>query len=122
MIAIGTGLILLALLGSFFWWKGTLFEHRWLLWIFVFAVLGPQIANQVGWITAEVGRQPWIVYGLMRTSDALSEAVQANAVIASLIMFTFIYILLFAVFIYLLDNKIRHGPEVEAETEETHIA
>lgn len=122
MITIGTGLILLALLGSFFWWKGTLFEHRWLLWIFVFAVLGPQIANQVGWITAEVGRQPWIVYGLMRTSDALSEAVQANAVVASLIMFTFIYILLFAVFIYLLDNKIRHGPEVEAETEETHIA
>jgi len=122
MIAIGMGLIFLALLGSFFWWKGTLFEHRWLLWIFVFAVLGPQIANQVGWITAEVGRQPWIVYGLMRTSDALSEAVQANAVLASLIMFTLIYILLFTVFIYLLDNKIKHGPEVEAETEETHIA
>ncbi len=122
MISIGVGLILLALLGAFYWWRGTLFEHKWLLWIFVFAVLAPQVANQVGWITAEVGRQPWIVYGLMRTSEALSEAVKTNAVISSLIMFTIIYILLFAVFIYLLDNKIRHGPEVEAETEETHIA
>jgi len=122
MIALGMGLILLALLGVYYWWRGTLFEHKWLLWIFVFAVLGPQIANQVGWITAEVGRQPWIVYGLMRTSQGLSEAVGASAVLASLIMFTLIYLLLFAVFIYLLDEKIRHGPEVEAETEETHLA
>ena len=122
MIAIGMGLILLALLGIYYWWRDSLFDHTWLLWIFVFAVLGPQIANQVGWITAEVGRQPWIVYELMRTSQGLSEAVSANAVLSSLIMFTVIYLLLFAVFIYLLDEKIKHGPEVEAQTEETHMA
>ena len=59
MVAIGFALIALSILGVFFWWKGSLFKHKWLLWIFVISVLGPQIANQVGWITAEVGRQPW---------------------------------------------------------------
>ena len=55
------------------------------LWIFVFSVLGPQIANQVGWITAEVGRQPWIVYGILKTSEGLSKAVEAGQVWFSLI-------------------------------------
>ncbi|MBS1272355.1 MAG: Cytochrome bd-II ubiquinol oxidase subunit 1 [Candidatus Marinimicrobia bacterium] len=117
MVAIGMALILLSLLGIFYWWRDTLFEKKWLLWIFVFAVLLPHIANQVGWIAAEVGRQPWIVYGLLRTSEAVSEAVTANMVIGSLIMFTLIYILLFAVFVYLLNEKIHHGPEpVEEES------
>lgn len=111
MVAIGFMLIAISVLGVFLWWKGTLFKHRWLLWIFVFSVLLPQIANQVGWITAEVGRQPWIVYGLMKTSEGLSKAVQAGQVWYSLIMFTLIYIGLFILFIYLLDNKIQHGPE-----------
>lgn len=111
MVAIGFMLIAISVLGVFLWWKGTLFKHRWLLWIFVFSVLLPQIANQVGWITAEVGRQPWIVYGLMRTSEGLSKAVQAGQVWYSLIMFTLIYIGLFILFIYLLNNKIQHGPE-----------
>ena len=62
----------------------SLFKHKWLLWIFVISVLGPQIANQVGWITAEVGRQPWIVYGLLRTSEALSKAVDSNQIVFSL--------------------------------------
>lgn len=111
MVAIGFMLIAISVIGIFLWWKGTLFKHRWLLWIFVFSVLLPQIANQVGWITAEVGRQPWIVYGLMRTSEGLSKAVQAGQVWYSLIMFTLIYIGLFILFIYLLNNKIQHGPE-----------
>lgn len=111
MVAIGFMLIAISVLGVFLWWKGTLFKHRWLLWIFVFSVLLPQIANQVGWITAEVGRQPWIVYGLMKTSEGLSKAVQAGQVWYSLIMFTLIYIGLFILFIYLLNNKIQHGPE-----------
>ncbi|MFN3695324.1 MAG: cytochrome ubiquinol oxidase subunit I, partial [Ignavibacterium sp.] len=114
MVAIGFMLIAISVLGVFLWWKGTLFKHRWLLWIFVFSVLLPQIANQVGWITAEVGRQPWIVYGLMRTSEGLSKAVQAGQVWYSLIMFTLIYIGLFILFIYLLNNKIHKGP-VEAD-------
>ena len=111
MVAIGFTLIAISLLGIFFWWRGTLFKQRWLLWIFVFSVLLPQIANQIGWITAEVGRQPWIVYGLLRTSEGLSKAVEAGQVWFSLILFTLIYIGLFILFIYLLNEKIKHGPE-----------
>ncbi len=111
MVAIGFALIAISLLGIFFWWRGTLFKQRWLLWIFVFSVLLPQIANQIGWITAEVGRQPWIVYGLLRTSEGLSKAVEAGQVWFSLILFTLIYIGLFILFIYLLNEKIKHGPE-----------
>ena len=111
MVAIGFALIAISLLGIFFWWRGTLFKQKWLLWIFVFSVLLPQIANQLGWITAEVGRQPWIVYGLLKTSDALSKVVEAGQVWFSLILFALIYIGLFILFIYLLNEKIQHGPE-----------
>lgn len=110
MVGIGTALIGLSLLGAFLWWRGTLFETRWLLRIYVFAVLLPQAANQLGWFTAEVGRQPWIVYGLMRTTEGVSPAVTAGQVLTSLVLFTLIYLALFVLFIYLLDQKIRHGP------------
>jgi cytochrome d ubiquinol oxidase subunit I len=111
MVAIGFALIAIAALGCFYFHRGTLPERRWLLWILVLSVLGPQIANQLGWFAAEVGRQPWIVYHLMRTPAGLSAVVQANVVLTSLILFTLIYFLLFAVFIYLLNDKIQHGPD-----------
>ncbi len=111
MVGIGFAMIAIAALGFLYFRHGSLHERRWLLWILVFSVLGPQIANQLGWFAAEVGRQPWIVYGLMRTPAGLSAVVKANAVLASLILFTFIYFLLFAVFIYLLNDKIQHGPD-----------
>ncbi len=110
MIGIGMGLIGLSLLGVFLWWRGSLFETRWLLGVFVAAVLGPQMANQLGWFTAEVGRQPWIVYGLMRTADAGSPSVTSGQILASLGLFLLIYLALFILFIFLLDQKIRHGP------------
>lgn len=117
MVAIGMFLILLTLYSSFLLWRKKLFEKRWLLRVFVWAVLLPQIANQVGWYTAEVGRQPWVVYKLLRTSDALSEAVTAEQVLFSLILFTLVYTLLFALFIYLLNNKIKHGPYGQKDDE-----
>jgi len=110
MVAIGMFLIGLTLYASLQWWRGKLFRQRWLLWVFVLAVLAPNIANQIGWYTAEMGRQPWVVYGLLRTSDALSETVTANHVLFSLIMFTVVYTLLFTLFIYLLNKKIKAGP------------
>ncbi|MGH1436850.1 MAG: cytochrome ubiquinol oxidase subunit I [Lewinella sp.] len=111
MIAIGMALIGLTLYASWQWWRGKLFEHRWLLTIFAWAVLLPQVANQVGWFAAEMGRQPWVVYGHLRTSDALSKVVTANQVLFSLIMFSIVYLLLFSLFIYLLNKKIKHGPD-----------
>ena len=86
MVAIGMLLILLALLSAFWWWRNSLWERRWFLWILVFSVLLPQIANQAGWFTAEVGRQPWVVYGLMRTSEGLSAGVTADQVLTSIIL------------------------------------
>jgi cytochrome d ubiquinol oxidase subunit I len=110
MILLGMGLIGLSVVGLLFWLTGALPRARWLLWLFVISVLGPQVANQLGWFTAEVGRQPWIVYGLMRTVDAVSVSVGAGQILASLVLFSLVYLLLFVLFIYLLDQKIRHGP------------
>ncbi|MGF2412660.1 cytochrome ubiquinol oxidase subunit I [Ferruginibacter sp.] len=109
MIAIGMIIIGLTLFAVFLWWRGKLFNYKWLMVVFSFSVLLPQIGNQVGWFSAEMGRQPWVVYGLLRTSDALSKSVSANQVMFSLILFTFIYTVLFILFIYLLNKKIQHG-------------
>ena len=111
MVGIGFAMIVVAGLGFLYFRHGSLHERRWLLWILVFSVLGPQLANQLGWFAAEVGRQPWIVYGLMRTPEGLSAIVKANVILTSLILFTAVYFLLFAVFIYLLNDKIQHGPD-----------
>lgn len=116
MIAIGLFLIALTLYALFLWWRGKLFTRKWLMLLFTFSVLLPQLANQLGWYSAEVGRQPWVVYGLLRTSDALSKSVKAEQVLFSLIMFTLIYSLLFVLFLYLLDRKIKLGFE-ESDTE-----
>ena len=118
MIIVGSGLLGLVMVAVFFWWRGWLFRTdllptRWLLVALVLSVLGPQIANQAGWFTAEIGRQPWIVYNLLKTSQALSKAVRAEEIVASLIMFAFVYTLLFALFIYTLTRKIQHGPDAE---------
>lgn len=118
MVGIGITLIFITLCACFLWWKGRLFETRWLMFLFIFSVLLPQIANQVGWYSAEIGRQPWVVYNLLRTSDALSKSVKAEQVLTSLIMFTLIYTLLFVLFIYLLNKKIQHGFDNEDESEE----
>ncbi|MDP5090618.1 MAG: cytochrome ubiquinol oxidase subunit I, partial [Saprospiraceae bacterium] len=113
----GMSLIGLTLYSCFLWWKGTLFENKRLLSIFVFSVFLPQIANQVGWFAAEMGRQPWVVYGLLKTSDAFSQAVSDNQILFSLIMFFILYSILFMLFIYLLNKKIKHGPlEEQVET------
>ena len=135
MVGLGTAFVGLTLLACFLLWRGSLFQQRWLLWIFVFGVVGPVIANQTGWIAAEVGRQPWIVHPpvpydaagelvvgadgfvqydesvALRTTDGVSKAVSAEQVLGSIIMFVLIYSLLGAVWIMLLNDKIQKGPE-----------
>jgi cytochrome d ubiquinol oxidase subunit I len=110
MVGLGMFMIALTLYASWLSFRNKLFEKRWLMWVFVWAVLGPQIANQTGWFAAEMGRQPWVVYGLLKTSDALSKTVTANQVVFSLVMFTVVYMLLLVLFLYLLNKKIVHGP------------
>ncbi|WP_020570809.1 cytochrome ubiquinol oxidase subunit I [Neolewinella persica] len=118
MVAIGMALIGLTLLTCFFWWKGTLFDKKWLLWIFVWAVALPQMANQFGWFAAEMGRQPWVVYGHLRTSDAFSRVVTANQILFSLIGFMLIYLLLAILFFYVLNKKIKKGPYDESKIDD----
>jgi cytochrome d ubiquinol oxidase subunit I len=115
MVLIGMTLIGLSVLGVILMPKGLTFRMHGLLWAYVLSVLGPHIANQLGWIAAEVGRQPWVVYGLLRTRDGVSPTVPAGNVLFSLILFTLLYIALFALFIYLLTIKILRGP-AEPET------
>jgi cytochrome bd ubiquinol oxidase subunit I len=110
MIAIGMSLIAISWGGGLLAWCGALFRSRPLLWLMVLSVLLPQIANQLGWAAAEIGRQPWIVYGLMRTRDAVSDTLSAGHVLFSLVLFTVIYLALFLVFFVLLNQKIRKGP------------
>lgn len=118
MISIGMFLIALSFYACFLWWKGKLFETKWILWIFYFSVLLPQIANQAGWFAAEMGRQPWIVYGHLRTSEGFSQEVSANQIVFSLVLFLVVYSLLFLLFLYSLNKKIKHGPyEDEAQNQ-----
>jgi len=111
MVAIGFTLIGLSFFSLFLLRKDFLFKNKLILKILVISVLLPQFANQLGWISAEVGRQPWIVYNLLRTKDALSKSVGSGEIIFSLILFTLIYALLFFLFLFLLDRKIKHGPD-----------
>jgi cytochrome d ubiquinol oxidase subunit I len=111
MAGIGFSLIAVSALGFFYLCRGSLFGKRWMLRLLVTSALGPQIANQAGWFAAELGRQPWIVQGYLRTSEGLSAVVKANAVLWAILLFSAVYLLLFAVFAYLLNDKIRHGPD-----------
>lgn len=117
MVYCGIVMSVLSALGVLLWFRGKLFEARWWLWACVPAALLPQLANQMGWIATEVGRQPWIVQGLLRTKDAFSTNVTADQLWFSLIFFSFIYAVMFALFVFLLAKKINVGPvipEVEA--------
>jgi cytochrome d ubiquinol oxidase subunit I len=111
MVALGFLMIGLSVLGLFLLWRNKLFENKLILKILVPSVILPQLALQLGWISAEVGRQPWIVYGLLRTKDAFSKTVSSGEIWFSMILFTLIYILLFILFLFLLDRKIKHGPD-----------
>ncbi|WP_026755531.1 cytochrome ubiquinol oxidase subunit I [Sediminibacter sp. Hel_I_10] len=119
MIAIGMFFIALTVYACYLWWRKKLFKTRWLLKTFVFSVILAQIGNQVGWFAAEMGRQPWVVYGHLRTSEAFSQAVTANQIVFSLIMFFFIYALLLFLFLYLLNKKIKHGPYNDEDADKT---
>ncbi|HEY5259439.1 MAG TPA: cytochrome ubiquinol oxidase subunit I, partial [Rhabdochlamydiaceae bacterium] len=90
-------------------------KSPWLLKGLMVSIAFPMIANEVGWVTAEMGRQPWVVYGLLRTVDGVSKSISAGQVLTSIIMFLVIYVFLFALFLFLLDKKIKEGPESHAE-------
>ena len=110
MVGAGVVMIGLGLLGAYLLWKGRLYENQWYLFILPLLIPLPHIAHETGWIAAEVGRQPWIIYRLMKTSDAASVVVSAGEITFSLIMFSLIYLLLGVMFIKLAITIVRKGP------------
>lgn len=110
MIFMWALMFMLTLWSLYLWKRNRLWTSPWTLRLLILAVIFPQIANQVGWVSAEMGRYPWIVQDLLRISEGLSRSVKANQVLSSIIMFSTVYLFLFMMFIYLLHQKIKHGP------------
>ena len=111
MVGLGTFFILILVTAAILWARGTLYQSRWMLWIVMLAVPFPYIANTAGWITAEVGRQPWLVYGLYRTAGGASKNVSAGNGLFTLIGFMGLYTVLAMLFLFLVRREIDHGPE-----------
>lgn len=115
MVGVGALMILFALLGLFFLWRRSLERHQWFLWGLVAALFLPYFANSTGWIMTEVGRQPWIVFGLLQTVNAASPTVGVASVLTSLIVFTLIYGVLAVADVYLLLKYARKDAQDEPE-------
>jgi len=114
MVFLGGYFILATLFGVYLLRKKRLRQTPWFLKVLLFSIPLPHIAIQVGWIAAEVGRQPWVVYNELRTADAVSIVVPAGQILFTLVMFVLIYALLFAAYLSQLIREIKHGPEEAA--------
>lgn len=110
MVGLGTLFIGIMLLATLLLWRNKLFTTRLMLWVIMLSFPFPFIANTAGWITAEVGRQPWLVYGLMRTNQGFSTTVSAGNALFTLIGFMGMYMVLGILFLFLIAREIAHGP------------
>jgi cytochrome d ubiquinol oxidase subunit I len=111
-IMAGLGTIFVAVMGlALLWlWRGRLYTANWLLWLLLVSAPFPYIATTAGWMTAELGRQPWLVYGLQRTADGASPLVHSGNALFTLLGFLGLYLLLGILFLFLFVETIRHGP------------
>ncbi len=110
MAGLGTLFILLMGVATLLQWHDALLRSRPVLWMLMLAFPFPYIATTAGWMTAELGRQPWLVYGLMRTSQGVSPTVHSGTVLFTLIGFTGLYFVLGLLFLFLVGREIAHGP------------
>jgi len=110
MAGLGTLFILLMMVANFQRWRGRLEQSRGLLWILMLAFPFPYIATTAGWMTAELGRQPWMVFNIFRTSQGVSEVVSGGNVLFTLIGFTGLYFVMGVLFLFLVGREIAHGP------------
>mgnify|MGYP001373322831 CR=1 FL=1 len=107
MVGLGTMFILLTGGSVLALWRKRLEQTRWLLWILMLAFPFPFIANTAGWMTAELGRQPWLIYGLMRTKDGTSQLVHAGQTVFTTLGFAGIYFVLGLLYLYLIGRELR---------------
>jgi cytochrome d ubiquinol oxidase subunit I len=112
-LMITLGMMFIAVMGyaSFQSWRGRLESTTWLLWILMLAFPFPYIANTLGWMTAELGRQPWLVYGMFHTRDGYSKVVSNGDTIFTLIGFVGLYFVLGVLFLFLVGREIDRGPD-----------
>jgi cytochrome d ubiquinol oxidase subunit I len=115
MVGLGTMFIAAMFLAGWLLWRGRLYDSRGMLWILMLAAPFPFIANTMGWMTAELGRQPWLVYGVLRTEDGYSSTVSAGNAIFSLLGFMGLYAVLGILFLFLTVREIGHGPGGHAQ-------
>ena len=121
MAGLGTWFVLLMIVCAFLLWRDRLTQSRWALWALLLSFPLPYIANTAGWMTAELGRQPWLIYGLMRTSEGFSNTVSASNGLFTLIGFMGLYALLGLLFTVLIYREISLGPEGKpVEAAEAH--
>ncbi len=111
MVGLGALMMLLMIFGAFFLWRRSLEKHKWWLRLAVLSIPLPLLAIEIGWMVAEVGRQPWIVQGLMKTSAGVSPGVSSTDVAISLVGILLLYTLLFSLWLYSLGKEIARGPE-----------
>ncbi|HLK13057.1 MAG TPA: cytochrome ubiquinol oxidase subunit I [Candidatus Binatia bacterium] len=111
MVGLGTIFIAVMVLAAWMLWRGTLYRSRAMLWTLMLSLPFPYIANTAGWITAEVGRQPWLIHGLLRTTDGISPMVSSGNTLFTLLGFMGMYGILGVLCLFLLQREIARGPE-----------
>jgi cytochrome d ubiquinol oxidase subunit I len=116
MVGLGTVFVAVMAGAAFLLWLRRLFTARWMLWLVMLSSPFPFIANTAGWMTAELGRQPWVIYGLMRTAEGFSPTVSAGNGLFTLMGFLGMYTLLSIVFLFLIWHEVTHGPAFLADT------
>src|SRR5262249_50050610 len=110
MVGLGTIFVAVMAVSAFLLWRGKFYGSRWFFWTTMLSLPFPYIANTAGWMTAEIGRQPWLVYGLMRTSEGYSKYVHAGNGLFTLLGFMGLYSVLAILFLVLVYREIAHGP------------
>jgi cytochrome d ubiquinol oxidase subunit I len=120
MAGLGTWFVLLMLVSALLLWRGKLFHARWVQWALLLSFPLPYIANTAGWLTAELGRQPWLIYGLMRTSEGYSDMVSAGNGLFTLLGFMGMYTVLGLLFTVLIYREIVQGPEEKPKASAVH--
>jgi cytochrome bd ubiquinol oxidase subunit I len=116
MVGLGTLFIAIMVISALLLWSGKLFVSRWMLWILLLSLPFPYIANTAGWMTAELGRQPWLAYNLMTTAEGYSRNVSAGNGMFTLLGFMGMYTVLGILFLFLVRREIEIGPAATAES------
>jgi cytochrome d ubiquinol oxidase subunit I len=118
MVGLGTIFILVMAIAAFLLWRNKLHHSRKVLWVLMLSAPFPYIATTAGWWTAELGRQPWVIHGLLRTADAGSPQVNAGNVVFTTLGFAGLYLLLSILFLYQVMRVLNHGPETGVRNQE----